>query len=227
MRDMCPSSALLKLIKEHKNWGEKKVLQGTGGSKIVHVTKHEAVLINRTNNQKMPHSSQADLLIPLKVARLQLVHFPKTLRPMVASSATDRWFFLSILSADLMGHITEHSLQFQQEFGGGNHWDVLYCLRPPFSSCVYTFQNPRPTGLLKMQKVQGERMFNAWSCQPRSSELIPDQDWGGWRWGVSKPQSWHMKAVSGNDRFQELQILWENSVFRGGPGLFTVYSCPR
>lgn len=126
------------------------------------------------------------------------------------------------------GHITEHSPQFQQEFGDGNHWGVLYCLRPPFSSCVYTFQNPRPTALLKMQKVREDSMFNAWSCQPRSSELIPDQDWGGWWWwGVSEPQSWHMKAVSGNDRFQEQQILWESGVFRGGPGLFTVYSCTR
>lgn len=41
MRDMCPISALLKLLKSTKIEG-KKVLQGTGGSKIVHVTKHAA-----------------------------------------------------------------------------------------------------------------------------------------------------------------------------------------
>lgn len=164
--------------------------------------------------------------MPVKVARLQLVHFPKNLRLMVASSATDRLFFLSILSADLMDILPNIHPSFSRIW----RWEPLRCLilspSSIFQLCLH-FPDPRPTGLLKMQKVQGESMFNAWSCQPRSSELIPDKDWGGWGWGVSKPQSWHMKAVSGNDRFQELQILWGNGVFRGGPGLFTVYSCTR
>lgn len=117
---------------------------------------------------------QADLLMPVKVAKLQLVHFPNNLRPMVAS-ATDRLFFLSILSADLMDILPNIHPSYSRIW----RWEPLRCLVLSLSSifqlCLH-FPDPRPTGLLKMQKVQGESMFNAWSCQPRSSELIPEQD---------------------------------------------------
>lgn len=109
---------------------------------------------------------------------------------------------------------------------------------------------PRPTGLLKMKKVQGDCMFNAGShllplrpfllshtnmarCKRRqtpksqtSSQILRAR--GGQR--KRRRQSWHMKAVfeacyTGNDRFKRLHTLWGISVFWGWPGaLYTLFS---
>lgn len=44
-----------------------------------------------------------------------------------------------------------------------------------FQLCLH-FPDPRPTGPLKMQKVQGDGMFNAWSALLPLGPLLLSQD---------------------------------------------------
>lgn len=71
--------------------------------------------------------------------------------------------------------MTENPPRFQEDLEMRNAEVPCVVSVLSFQLCLH-FPDPRPTGPLKMQKVQGDGMFNAWSALLPLGPLLLSQD---------------------------------------------------